>query len=417
MIDPDKLRERLIYGLMDMESSNPMFSVILCWLMQVKLKPMPGAVAATDGVSMFYDPDQFLAISRKDQEFVAGHEAFHGLNHHIRQCTDLFGHTFHITNPGLAQRLNVAQDIWINTVLSEALYGTRESPYTPSIPSGWVHRNSQVRTSDGKSVYLLNDREEFDPNVHDWYWVYTHLHREWDGEGFSDDLDYSGDTEQKAAAEEVAGRAIHQGVMRAEAERARNSTTPGAYPGWMNILLGMKAKPQVQWREKFRQTFSGSLPVEYSLRRLNKTYLGMGCCVGTISRPGMGTIVFATDTSGSVSREMLEGPVAEAQAVLDDVQPERLLQIWADAGVASVQEILPGDRLDPKPCGGGGTDFRPVFDYIRDTLGGDIDYLIYATDGYGTFPEKAPEYPVIWLVMKGGMTDGYPFGTVIDISQ
>lgn len=411
-VDSATLRQRLIYGLMDMESVSPMFSVVLCWLMQVKVKEETGPIAATDGTSMCYDPKKFLALPRKDQELITCHEAFHGLNHHIRQCTDLFGPQFHITNPALALRLNAAQDLWTNTVLSESLFGTAESPYP--IPAGGLHRNTQVRTSDGNTVYLLNDRELFDPNVHDWYWIYTKMHREWNGEGFSDDLDYSG---SGGGDEEVAARAIHQGVLRAEAERQRSSKQHGAMPGWMNILLNLKAVPQVRWQEKLRQTFNGSLPAEYSLRRMNKTYLGMGCCVGTISRPGMGTIVVATDTSGSVSREMLEGPVAEAQAIMDDVRPERLLQIWADAGVASVQEIYPGETLDPKPCGGGGTDFRPVFDYVRDTLRNDVDYVIYATDGYGTFPDEAPPYPVIWLVMKGGMTDGYPFGAVIDLSQ
>lgn len=55
-VDSATLRQRLIYGLMDMESVSPMFSVVLCWLMQVKVKEETGPIAATDGTSMCYDP-------------------------------------------------------------------------------------------------------------------------------------------------------------------------------------------------------------------------------------------------------------------------------------------------------------------------------------------------------------------------
>jgi len=49
------------------------------------------------------------------------------------------------------------------------------------------------------------------------------------------------------------------------------------------------------------------------------------------------------------------------------------------------------------PEGGGGTSFRPVFDYINDN---DLNpkALIYFTDGkcYETLTE--PDYPVIWAI-------------------
>jgi predicted metal-dependent peptidase len=47
--------------------------------------------------------------------------------------------------------------------------------------------------------------------------------------------------------------------------------------------------------------------------------------------------------------------------------------------------------------GGGGTDFRPVFDWLvrQDRA---PDALIYFTDAEGTFPRAEPGFPVIWLV-------------------
>ena len=54
--------------------------------------------------------------------------------------------------------------------------------------------------------------------------------------------------------------------------------------------------------------------------------------------------------------------------------------------------------------GGGGTDFRPAFrhiDALVDTgelprLGG----VLYFTDGYGVFPEQAPDYPVAFVMLR-----------------
>ena len=51
--------------------------------------------------------------------------------------------------------------------------------------------------------------------------------------------------------------------------------------------------------------------------------------------------------------------------------------------------------------GGGGTDFRPVFEYVETLLEDgefeDLRGLIYFTDGYGIFPPKAPEYDVAFV--------------------
>jgi predicted metal-dependent peptidase len=65
--------------------------------------------------------------------------------------------------------------------------------------------------------------------------------------------------------------------------------------------------------------------------------------------------------------------------------------------------------------GGGGTDFRPFFERVRR----DYDLssplvTIYLTDGYGAFPERAPSFPVLWVVTPGGLAaESFPFGEVV----
>ena len=51
--------------------------------------------------------------------------------------------------------------------------------------------------------------------------------------------------------------------------------------------------------------------------------------------------------------------------------------------------------------GFGGTDFRPVFEYVDELIRrGEFENLkglIYFTDGYGTFPDKKPAYETAFI--------------------
>jgi len=47
--------------------------------------------------------------------------------------------------------------------------------------------------------------------------------------------------------------------------------------------------------------------------------------------------------------------------------------------------------------GGGGTSFKPVFEYVDRVLQSP-DLLVYFSDAEDEFPQSMPAYPVIWLV-------------------
>ena len=132
-----------------------------------------------------------------------------------------------------------------------------------------------------------------------------------------------------------------------------------------------------------------------------------------------GVIVIGGDTSGSINAATLDMFLAEIKGVLEACLPEKLYIVWSDARVHRVDELEEVSELDEVRYkgapGGGGTDFRPVFDWVRDN---DIepDAVIYLTDGYGAFPEHAPDYPTIWGSIALG-PDGYPFGEVAMIPR
>ena len=83
--------------------------------------------------------------------------------------------------------------------------------------------------------------------------------------------------------------------------------------------------------------------------------------------------------------------------------------ITADTKVHSHKTYLPGEALEYTVSGGGGTDFRPVFEYIDQN----IDYptaLLFFTDGQGIYPQNAANYDVMWVMPEKVEV---PFGEVL----
>lgn len=114
--------------------------------------------------------------------------------------------------------------------------------------------------------------------------------------------------------------------------------------------------------------------------------------------------VIAIDTSGSTSGEIVQKFLEKTYNILKTMDgfAERmnLYIIQCDAQIQEVAHIKSQFELDDyiknfTIKGLGGTDFRPVFGYIRKLLEEkvfqNLKGMIYFTDGYGTFPaEKTP---------------------------
>jgi predicted metal-dependent peptidase len=88
--------------------------------------------------------------------------------------------------------------------------------------------------------------------------------------------------------------------------------------------------------------------------------------------------------------------------------------VCCDTEVQVIDDFHANRRLDPKQHklrGGGGTDFRPVFEYAEHQKG--FRQLIYLTDACGTYPETAPrKFETLWLVPHN-TTDEPPFGEIV----
>ena len=131
--------------------------------------------------------------------------------------------------------------------------------------------------------------------------------------------------------------------------------------------------------------------------------------------------MFAVDTSGSMSRDDLSDILSELLAFRQSF-PCKLTLIQCDSQVKHVEthEAFENHSVTASMTfhGRGGTSFKPVFNWIRDESDNDVSLLIYATDGYGVFPDERVNTPTFWLVTPGGeKADIFPFGQVLKLED
>ena len=108
--------------------------------------------------------------------------------------------------------------------------------------------------------------------------------------------------------------------------------------------------------------------------------------------------------------------VAELNGLLILARTSVVRVVCCDTEVHVIGDFHAGRRLDPerhKLRGGGGTDFRPVFDYAKRER--NFRHLIYLTDTLGSYPETFPQgLNTLWLVPES-MVDNPPFGEVLPL--
>lgn len=172
------------------------------------------------------------------------------------------------------------------------------------------------------------------------------------------------------------------------------------------------------WKEALAQFAAVISNNDYSWNVVNPRYSHTGFIFPGLYSKEVGNIIVACDTSGSISTNEISVMVSELFSILENLEAVNkdnleIPVIYCDSIVQKVEHLQIGDS--PKPKGGGGTDFKPPFDYIEKNLNIPAA-MIYITDGEcNSFPEN-PGYPVLWALFKNNPSFKPPFGDVIYIA-
>ncbi len=184
----------------------------------------------------------------------------------------------------------------------------------------------------------------------------------------------------------------------------------GNMPAGMERMLGEAQESKIPWEDQLRDLLDKMIRGDQVWHRPNKRLLDTVYLPHFEEEPA-GDIVLAIDTSGSIGQKELNIFASELHAIIRENHIEQLDVLWIDTEVASHQVFKAYEELDLQPAGGGGTAFEPAFEWVEEQQMSP-NALIYFTDGYGSFPNEQPNYPVIW----GMISDVEPpWGTRLEL--
>jgi predicted metal-dependent peptidase len=189
------------------------------------------------------------------------------------------------------------------------------------------------------------------------------------------------------------------------------SKLAGKLPAGLERSLQGAEEARVDWRELLRRAWSETTPSDYSWMRPNRRHIWQGLYLPGVQREGVGEVVIFVGCSGSIYARQLSVFEAEVRSILEGQRPERVYVVYFDAHVNKVEVYEAGRPIQLAPVGGGGTDFRPCFQWVEESHV-QPQILVFLTDLYGTLPDQPPPHPVLWASTGSQRA---PFGQVVPL--
>lgn len=178
---------------------------------------------------------------------------------------------------------------------------------------------------------------------------------------------------------------------------AQQALQAGKMGGALARLIDHLLQPQLPWRMLLAKYMTVTARDDYNYSRPSRRE---GDAIFPSLRSSEIDVVVALDTSGSIGDKDMAEFLSEVDAVKGQVRARVTLHA-CDAHLADdgpwCYEPWEEFKLPRQFAGGGGTSFRPVFDWLE-REGRRPDLLLYFTDADGEFPQHEPNFPVIWLV-------------------
>ena len=384
------VKEKLVKARTGLVLDHPFFGSLVLRLVPEEVPSFP--TMFTDGKRLGYNPKWVEGLSLPQLKGILCHEVLHCALNHMTRRGDRDARTW-----------NIAGDYAINGMIREIV----------SLPAGHLF-NPDFDGLSAEDIYSRIPKGGPDKDGHD----------KGKGGGQEDQggmpdsdpggcgavKDSPGKAGDPASASNFEAQAADWAVATAQAAQAARSQ--GKLPAGLERMVDEILNPKVDWISMLQRFMMTAAKSDYSWSRPNRRFIHAGLYLPSCYSLRMDDVIIGVDTSGSISRADLARAAAEISAVCSDVGAT-VHVVYCDSEISGVETFGPADLpLALRPKGGGGTDFRPVFDWAEDR-GERPSCLIYFTDLMGAFPEVDPGYPVLWAVVGG--QDKVPFGEVLSV--
>lgn len=386
--DRKKAKKALTRARVQLVVSQPFFGCLSLLMEPVEVlnKAMVNTMAV-DGKHLFYHPPFVNTLSEVELVGVCAHETLHCAFKHMTRR----GHR----DP---RKWNIAADFVINADLIAAGFTLPGKPIGLNSPPG-VKGYLFDPSLKGLSTEAVYERLPDPPTI-------TIMIS---GSG-------NGDKGQQSAAQphddggcggviDAAGSGDSAGQDKVDRDWDTNvrmavavakGQNAGTVPEYLRRLVEDLDKPVVNWRDETRQFIDGAMSVDYSWQRPNRRFVGSGLHLPGFIPDTLHKIIFLGDVSGSISHEVMKAYLSEVSGALDDHVADELVVAYFDTEIKKVDEYVPGDVIKADVPGGGGTDFRPAFQYAID-MHPDASCIICLTDMCpNSWDLPATDTPVLW---------------------
>lgn len=182
------------------------------------------------------------------------------------------------------------------------------------------------------------------------------------------------------------------------AQATAQARAMGDLPAGLARIVEGLLSPRLDWRSLLNRFIQAAARWDYAWMPPNRRFIHQGLYLPSMRSTDLPEVVVAVDTSGSVSARELDQFAAELSAILGTCATTIHL-LYCDRRVTRVETLHREDLpLSLSPRGGGGTDFRPAFDWVA-RQGVSPLCMIYLTDLACTrFPQE-PDFPVLWAAI------------------
>jgi predicted metal-dependent peptidase len=375
------------------------------------------ATTATDARAFYFNPGYIARLSLEQTQFVLAHEAMHcALSH------------FHRRGHRLRRRWDVACDYAVNMILDEERLQAPDAALMNAVYRGLtaeeiyplLHEDPPEQTQD-LHLFDAGGGDAGQPETQDAS-ERSESTAEASGANESDQSQEAGEAGSSADEPPADGaqppppptdtdKLDEQWKARlaAAAQAARQA---GKLSQSMQRLVDDLLSPQLPWRALLARYLMNAARDDYSFQRLSRREVD--ALMPRLYSQSVNLQV-VLDSSGSISRQELQEFLTEIDALKAQMRAEVTLHACdnqLDANGPWHFSMWDSLVLPESLNGGGGTDFRPVFEWIGRQQN-PPHVLVYFTDAEGVFPPLEPDYPVIWLV-KGKAR--VPFGVRVQLN-
>tara|TARA_S200000501_G_scaffold317372_1_gene310710 strand:+ start:433 stop:1599 length:1167 start_codon:yes stop_codon:yes gene_type:complete len=348
-------------------------------------------LAATNGKKIIFNPITYIKLPPAERDGVFLHELLHmALLHHLRRG---------VRNP---QIFNIAADIVVN--------GMIENEGNFKIPSYGI-RDRDLEHLSVEEVYelIIKNNKKYNLNLID---LIVEDKNTEDTESKS-----KNNSKNKTCVNDLNNDSEIRNYWKQAINDAKLITKGSlkySLPESFERNLGEVLEPEVDWKTKL-WNFLVKTPTDFG--EFDRRLIYSGLYLETLQGESI-NVFCCIDTSGSISDYEIDKFMSELKGIIN-AYPNLNCKLWyADDECYGPYSIDSMENI-PKPQGGGGTDFEPFFNNIaKKEYRNSEGVCIYLTDGYGYFPEKEPDAPVLWVVIPGGSEEeDFPFGEIVRLTN